>query len=98
VRIVAIDAVIALAGAAGEVPVAGHAAVGTVGIVTVLGTVTLGAEAHGVREGDAAAIGEPKLIVIGSVVAAEAGKRTVLVVEALMELVEFGALACVGAR
>jgi hypothetical protein len=96
VRVVAINAVIALAGAAGEVPVTAHAAVGTVGVIPVLGAMALSAEAHGFREWDAAAIREPKLIVVRRVVAAEAGQGAVLVLEALMELVEFSGLTGVG--
>jgi len=89
VRIVAIDAVIAFTWATGEVPITGHAAVRAARIVPELRSVALGTKAHRVGEGDSLTVGEAELVVIRGVVATQAGEHAVLVLETLVEFIEF---------
>ena len=72
-RVVAVDAVVPHAGALGQIPVAVHAAVAAVEVITHRRAVALGAERHHIGKGHAAAIGEVERVVVFRVVTTEAG-------------------------
>ena len=72
-RVVAVDAVVAHAWTFAEIPVAVHAAVAAVEVITHRRAVALGAERHHIGEGYAASIGEMERVVVFRVVAAQAG-------------------------
>lgn len=83
-----VHAVISLAWAASEIPVAIHATVGASAIVTKLRTVTLAAKLHYVGIGDGRAVSFAKRIVVGGVVTRKAGEIAVFIGETLVKLGE----------
>ncbi len=92
-RIMAIHAGIALAPAAGQVPVATHPAMQTLIVIPTLWTVALGAECDAIGELDGTAISHPQRVVVVCVVTAQAGQLAMRILEALMKLVEIPAIA-----
>ena len=90
VRVVAIDAGVAGAATTGEIPVALHAAVAAIPVITELRSVALGAESHAGAEVDRLTVCQFEGVVIRGVVATQTAQLTVGVGEALVKLVEFG--------
>lgn len=72
------NTIVAVTRAPAGVPVPGHAPVGAVLIVAVLGAMTLGTKLHRVGHFQKRAIGQPQLSAVLGVVAGIAGQRTML--------------------
>ena len=85
----AIDTVITLARAFGEVPVTRHAAMGPVLVVSKLRTVTLSTQLHCVCVGNGTAVSKMQsCVAVLSIVARSAGQLSVIKNEALMEIIQ----------
>ena len=84
----AVDAGIARAPTAGQIPVADHPAVQAAIIIPPLRPVTLRAKRHAVDERHRPGVRQPERIVILRIVATQAGKIAVVVFQALMKLIQ----------
>lgn len=92
-RIVTIGAGVAFAGAFGEVPMAGHAAVRAVPKIARLLSVTLRTQLHRVDEFNRLAIGQSQRVVIAGIVATDATEIAVVVIQSLMKIFQLRSVA-----
>ena len=86
--IVAVNARIAGAAAAGQVPVSVHSAMQALVVIPTLWPVALRAKSHAVGEIQCAAICQAQGFVVVGIVAAQAGEIAMVVFQALMELIQ----------